>query len=59
MKVDVDFFHSYRGVSLVEMALLRYFKPANGLPNPKGSLSTTISPDVIAEMKKSRKLFAA
>ena len=37
---------------MVEMALLRYLKPANGLPNPKGSLSTMISPDVIAEMNK-------
>ena len=34
------------------MALLRYRKAANGLPDPKGSLSTMISPDVIAEMNK-------
>ena len=34
------------------MALLRYLKPANGLPDPKGSLSAMISPDVIAEMNK-------
>ena len=34
------------------MALLRYLKPANGLPDPKGSLSTMISLDVIAEMNK-------
>ena len=52
MKGGVDFFRSYRGVGSVEMALLRYFKPANGLPDPKGSLSTTISPDDIAEMNK-------
>ena len=53
MKRGVHFFRSYRGVSSsVEMSLLRYFKPANGLPDPKGSLSTTISPDVIAEMNK-------
>ena len=53
MKGGVDFFAaSYRGVGTVEMALLRYLKPANGLPDPKGSLSTTISPDIIAEMNK-------
>ena len=34
------------------MSLLRYLKPANGLPNPKGSLSTAISPEVISEMNK-------
>ena len=39
-------------VSSVEMAFLHYLKPANGLPDPKGSLSTTISPHIIAEMNK-------
>ena len=34
------------------MSLLRYLKPANGLPDPRGSLSTVISPDVISEMNE-------
>ena len=34
------------------MALLRYLKPANGLPDLKGSLSTMISPHIIAKMNK-------
>ena len=34
------------------MALLRYLKPANGLPEPTGSLSTRIPSRVIAEMNK-------
>ena len=34
------------------MALLRYFKPANGLPDPRGSLSTAISSDVLTEMNR-------
>ena len=32
--------------SLVEITLLRNFKPANGLPDPKVLLSTTISPHI-------------
>ena len=31
------------------MSLWRYLKPANGLPDPRGSLST---PDVICEMNE-------
>ena len=41
------------------MSLWRYLKPANGLPDPRGSLSTAISPDIIREMnvmKRERKL---
>ena len=34
------------------MSLLRYLRPANGLPDPRGSLSTVISPDVISEMNE-------
>ena len=34
------------------MALYRYFKPANGLPDPKGSLSSKMSSEDIAEMNK-------
>ena len=34
------------------MALFRHFKPANGLPDPKGSLSRMMSPEVITEMNK-------
>ena len=34
------------------MALLHFLKPANGLPGPKGSLSTMISLVVMAEMNK-------
>ena len=42
----------WREILAVEMALLRYLKPANGLPDPKGALSATISPHIIAEMNK-------
>uniref|UniRef100_A0A1X7V5Y1 Uncharacterized protein n=1 Tax=Amphimedon queenslandica TaxID=400682 RepID=A0A1X7V5Y1_AMPQE len=31
------------------MALLRYFKPVNGVPDPRGSLSSSIPSSVIAE----------
>ena len=34
------------------MSLWRYLKPANGLPDPRGSLTTAISPDVIREMNE-------
>ena len=34
------------------MALFRYFNPANGLPDRKGSLSRIMSPEVISEMNK-------
>ena len=34
------------------MSLWRYLKPANGLPDPRGSFSTAISPDVIREMNE-------
>ena len=51
-KLYIFFMRSEPGcVSSVEMALLRYFKTTNGLPDPKGSFST-ISPDIIAEMNK-------
>ena len=34
------------------LALFRYFKPSSGLPDPKVSLSTIVSPDCIAEMNR-------
>ena len=34
------------------MSLLRYLKPADGLPDPRGSLPTVISLDVISEMNE-------
>ena len=34
------------------MALLRYFKPVDGLPNPKGPLSSSISSQAIAAANK-------
>ena len=34
------------------MALFHYFKPFSGLPDPKGLLSTIISPDCIAELNR-------
>ena len=34
------------------MFLLRYLKPANGLPDPRGSLSTVSSPEVISEINE-------
>ena len=34
------------------MALLCYLKPVNGLPNPRRSLSSSISPQMIAEVNK-------
>ena len=34
------------------MSLLRYLKPAEGLPDPRGSLPTVISLDVISEMNE-------
>ena len=37
---------------VTKMSPLRYLKPANGLPDPRGSLSTVISPDVISEMNE-------
>ena len=39
-----------RGVSVfkVNMALLRYLKPTDGLPDPKGSLSSSMHPQAIA-----------
>ena len=33
----------------VNMALLRYLKPTDGLPDPKGSLSSTMHPQAIAQ----------
>ena len=47
---------------VAKMSLLRYLKPANGLPDPRGSFSTVISPDVISEIIAALlwvKLFAA
>ena len=37
-------------IVLLGMALFRYFKPANGLPHPKGTLSSVMSPEIITEM---------
>ena len=34
------------------MALLRYMKPVGGLPDPRGSLSSSIPAQVIAEANK-------
>ena len=34
------------------MALLRYLKPINGLPDPKGPLSSEIPSSVIAEVSR-------
>ena len=34
------------------MVLFHYFKPSSGLPDPKGSLSTIISPKCITEMNR-------
>ena len=43
----------YKIYQCFQMALLCYYKPVNGLPNPKRLLSTTvISPETIAEMNK-------
>ena len=49
-------------VRVAKMSLLHYLKPANGLPDPRGSLSTVISLDVISEILAALlwvKLFAA
>jgi len=34
------------------MALLRYFKPRDGLPDPRGELSDSISPSVISQVNE-------
>ena len=41
-----------RKILLLGMALFHYFKAANGLPDPKGTLSSMIPTEVITEMNK-------
>ena len=37
---------------LVRMSLLRYFKQRDGLPDPRGELSTAIRPSAIARANR-------
>ena len=43
-----------RGVAVfkVNMAPLRYLKPTDGLPDPKGSLSSSLQPQAIVRSNK-------